>query len=301
MQVVISGITGFIGSHLACHLIRKYHDIKIVGLSRKLIQEPNDLSQHQIISCRFHKLTEEQFLKQVVHIQFNLADPKPLPGTLRNFHCFFHAAAQINESPGLKALEDINVNGTKWLLREIERLQIKSHLYFSSVAAHDERNLHRPYFSTKCAAEFLVEQSHNYNIVIPAMVIGAGDLLKNTRKKLKIYIQFPIPFVPATMINITDVHELCQVSIELGLSGKFGNKYFICPHQVSLQKFYSLYRRHSIWKHFPLWKSPKIRLFSLFKKTNQQRIYQDDLPDNLRSTPQTDLDSLVKESCLFRP
>lgn len=295
-KVIISGLTGFIGSHLSCYLLKANPSLEIFGLSRKKIQKVEDLSPNQIVSCRHHKISTEEYLKRIKFVEFDLTLPKELDQKLFGAKCFFHCAAQIVANNGDEYQHSVNVKGTEFISTEVKRLQIKSLLYISSVAAHDSRFQHLSYFNSKNLAEKIVESLPNANILIPGIVLGAGDLLKDSRKSYKLFYKTPFPLAPTSRVSFTDVHDLCKIALDLGFSNQYGNKFFVCPIHMRLFDIFKIYRKLSIFRFAPLFPMPKFKLSPKLILASADHIYYDNVPNFLRKSVSAPIENLIQES-----
>ena len=111
-KVLITGITGFVGSHLADYLIEKYPKVKIIGLARW--RSPTDNINHILdkITLRYGDLTDLPSLKTF------LKEGKP--------DVIFHLAAQSYVPYSFTApiaTLDANIIGTCNLLEAIKELK----------------------------------------------------------------------------------------------------------------------------------------------------------------------------------
>lgn len=114
-KVLITGITGFVGSHLADYIFENFPEVKILGLARW--RSPTDNIRHILnkISLQFGDLLDPFSLKTI------LSEDKP--------NVIFHLAAQsyvtFSFSSPVVTL-DTNVIGTCNLLETVKELKISS-------------------------------------------------------------------------------------------------------------------------------------------------------------------------------
>jgi len=114
-KVLITGITGFVGSHLADYILKNFPDVKILGLARW--RSPTDNIRHILnkISLQFGDLLDPFSLKTI------LSEHKP--------DVIFHLAAQSYVTFSFLspvATLDTNVLGTCNLLEAVKELKISS-------------------------------------------------------------------------------------------------------------------------------------------------------------------------------
>ena len=114
-KVLITGITGFVGSHLADYILKNFPEVKILGLARW--RSPTDNIRHILdkISLQFGDLLDPFSLKTI------LSEHKP--------NVIFHLAAQSYVTFSfLSPVATLNTNviGTCNLLETLKELKISS-------------------------------------------------------------------------------------------------------------------------------------------------------------------------------
>lgn len=117
MKVLITGITGFVGSHLADYILANHGWIKIVGLIRWRSDKSNIQHILNALTLEYGDLTDIQSLKRIIAIH------RPA--------FIFHLAAQSYVDASFiypNATLDSNVIGTCNLLEAIKELEL-SHDY----------------------------------------------------------------------------------------------------------------------------------------------------------------------------
>ncbi|UCD19182.1 MAG: NAD-dependent epimerase/dehydratase family protein [candidate division WOR-3 bacterium] len=171
MTVLVTGVAGFIGSHLAERLVGAGH--KVVGVDcftgyyPRAIKESNLAALREIDSFVFR---EEDLLCM------------ELTGLLRNVDVVFHEAAQagVRASWGsdFKVYIENNVRATQCLLEAAKDASLKKFLYASSSSIYGDAESYptsegmtpmpiSPYGVTKLAAEHLCYLYHkNYGVPV---------------------------------------------------------------------------------------------------------------------------------------
>lgn len=172
MNVLITGFTGFIGSHLHKHLLKE-KDIFVIGMTRnksKLIHSKDGFE------VRYGDLLNPDSLKDVT----------------KDADVVIHLAALMRFHESYKNLYKYNVEGTSFLAHDAMKNNVKHFIYVSSTEAlgpvkhipADENAPYNPtygYGKTKQITEQLlnkqyIETGFPVTIVRPTGVYGPGDL-----------------------------------------------------------------------------------------------------------------------------
>jgi dihydroflavonol-4-reductase len=173
MGVLITGATGFLGEHLACHLLADGVPVRVLARSpakaRSLVARGAEL------------------------VVGDITDEAALRRALQDVTVVYHLAGKLF-IPGVPAAEyaQTHVAGTRILLAQCrEQAQIEQFVHCSTTGVlgvtgdrpADERTPYRPtnaYERTKLEAELLVraawQQGFPATIVRPGLVYGPGDL-----------------------------------------------------------------------------------------------------------------------------
>lgn len=116
-KVLITGITGFVGSHLADYIVKNYPEVKVLGMTRWRSSKENikHLLDNNKIKLVCGDLTDSNSLGTI------LSEHKP--------DVIFHLAAQSYVPYSFKvpiSTLNINVIGTANLLEEIKKVKLQS-------------------------------------------------------------------------------------------------------------------------------------------------------------------------------
>jgi len=175
MTILVTGGTGFIGSHLINALLANGKKVRI--LTRR-------------------KSNINKLKKMNLEFAFgNLDDIDSLRKATEDIEIVYHLAAMLG-SPGVtyKQLYNVNVKGTENLVMACEESKVKRFVLVSSVAAMgpvgymaDEKAECNPatdYDKTKYLSEIVVKKSKlKWVIIRPTMVYGPGE----TKNKLRMF------------------------------------------------------------------------------------------------------------------
>ncbi len=174
MSTLVTGVAGFVGSHLAERLVQRGHDV--VGIDSFTDYYPKAAKQSNISGLR-HK---ERFT--LIQRDINAADLRKL---LKPVDHVFHLAAQPGVRPSWgksfdRYLSD-NILATQRLLEACKESKVKKFVYSSSSSVYGdaeslptpETNPTRPispYGATKLAAEHLC-RLYNVNFNVPVVIL----------------------------------------------------------------------------------------------------------------------------------
>ena len=249
MKALVTGATGFIGSHLTEELIKQGHKVKV------LVRETEDSSKDKRgILGLLKKLNVEI-------IQGDLLDEKSLDNAVKNVDVVFHLAA-IARPMAIPREEYFKVNekGTKNLLEACKKKKIKKIVIMSSVSAVgqskegkavNEKTKCKPvdtYGWSKLAQEKIsLEYFKKFKMPIvflrPPMVFGPRDvemlkLFKAVKKRF-----FPLDGKSKCMefLYVENLVQACLLAVKYGENGEAyhitnGEHYSINEIRSSMEK-----------------------------------------------------------------
>lgn len=152
MKILVTGGTGVIGEGAVPELITRGHSVRL--LSR-------------------HAKEDAKQWPGVEAFEGNVADTSSLAGAADGCDAILHIAGIVAENPPEVTFQSVNVDGTRHLIEEAKRAQVRRFVFVSSLGADiGESDYHR----SKLAAEKLVEASAlDWTIIRPGNVYGPGD------------------------------------------------------------------------------------------------------------------------------
>lgn len=209
--LLLTGVTGFIGSALARHFAGK--GWKVIGTSRNI---------------------PEQKIPGVIYETYDLKQPQVNDALFRNVDVFIHAAflpaGQSSES------KKINLHAAQRLTEAARRNGVKKNIFLSSLAAHDEAR--SEYGKQKREIEKLFSGA-NDAIVRPGLVLGQGGLFGRMKTHLQNSRMIPLfgnGKQPIQTVYIDDLIEAVDRVVDHNISGA----YTICePQPVTYRQFYT--------------------------------------------------------------
>jgi dihydroflavonol-4-reductase len=237
-RVLVTGATGFIGSHLTRRLLEEGHEVWV--LSRQPIQNP---------------LFPE--LKKVHRVCIgDITNPESLQPAVAGVQTIFHLAGFIAyKKADREKMELINVQGTKNLLSAAEKAGVEKFVYMSSVVTigagfspteilHEDsiynlEHLHLGYSETKLAAEKAVMKSPLYNVILnPSTVYGAGDALKGSRKTQVKVAQGKFKIYPPGGANIIAVEDVIEGTLRAWQKGRRAERYILAHENLLIKEIF---------------------------------------------------------------
>ncbi|PIR25507.1 MAG: hypothetical protein COX62_05020 [Deltaproteobacteria bacterium CG_4_10_14_0_2_um_filter_43_8] len=210
--VFVTGAGGFIGSHICKLLLEK--KIPVIAL----LHQNETFPSHPLLTC----------------IYGDIRNPLDLKRACKKASFIIHAAAHTALwSPSAEIYFDVNVEGTRNLIRIAREEKIERFLYFSSAMVmgaskngekRDESSFcslasaEGSYERSKYLAEQLIlEELSPYiptTIFRPSAVFGPGDNIHSaTQSILRAFLKHKCVFYYNTIINLIDVRDLAAYSV----------------------------------------------------------------------------------------
>ncbi|MGB2631285.1 MAG: NAD-dependent epimerase/dehydratase family protein [Candidatus Omnitrophota bacterium] len=218
MKSLVTGASGFIGSHIVERL--KRHDEDVAALVRRT--------------------SNTEFLKTLgVELRYAALDePEALKKALEGIDRVYHSAALADEWISPEVAYKVNVAGTKNLLEAARQQNVKRFIFVSSLAVLGMRDHHGtpadspykktgdPYIDTKIDSEKLVFDYYK-TYGLPATVVRPGFVFGPRDKKLIPRIvekiandKFMFVGDGKNMMNIVYIENLTSAIIAAGASEK---------------------------------------------------------------------------------
>jgi nucleoside-diphosphate-sugar epimerase len=263
---LVTGATGFLGSHLTANLIMK--GCKVRALKRK---ESKLESFYKIIS--YYNIERNMADSLIEWVDADILDILSLEEAMTGVEKVFHCAAFVSFNPIDKSkIFKINIKGTENVVNACLNLKVKKLCHVSSVAAFsrtseqmviDEKTEWKSskensnYAKAKYAAEREVwrgiEEGLNAVIVNPSIILGPGNWEKGSSKIFKTLSKLSNFYTEGVngYVDVRDVAEIMYLLMESDISAE---RFIVSAENLSYKDIFTL-----ILKNYGK-KSPKYKL-----------------------------------------
>jgi len=259
MQALVTGGTGFIGSHVVRQLLKQKIDVRC-------LVRPGS------------KRTNLDGL-EVSYVIGDLRDAHSLKVALMDCQLLFHVAADYRLwAPDPSEMNRINIEGTRALFQAAADAGLQKIVYTSSVAAVGRpvvdgtlgvgredldptpEQLVGPYKRSKFASDLLARDFAKKGlpivIVNPAAPIGSRDIKPTpTGKMIVDFLNGRMPGYVDTGMNFVDVEDVAAGHWLAAEKGRLGERYILGNRNMTLKDFLEILARVS-GRRAPRWKIP---------------------------------------------
>lgn len=241
MQALVTGATGFLGSHICRRLLEEGHGV------RALVRETSDRS-----------LIEDLDVEPVVG---DVTDPASLGPAVEGCDAVFHLAGVVSFWRALAdRLWEVNVEGTRHVVQACLAADVDRLVHTASVAAlgYDpdggqadeetpfnwpDRGFH--YMRTKHAGQQVVldavaEEGLDAVVVNPSTILGPGDLNKNGGQLVRVAVMGGGVRYPTGGTNLVDVRDVADGHLRALEKGRSGERYVLAGDDLSYREFFQL-------------------------------------------------------------
>jgi dihydroflavonol-4-reductase len=238
-SVLVTGATGFIGSHVA-RLLAARGDEVVLAVERG---SPDTA-------------IEDLDLKRVnCDVRDRRAVRRALRGVERVFHCAGVTSVRPQDS---ERVFDVNVRGTKLLMEECLRAEVERVVYTSSAAAvgpaahgktADETQLFTagrlgiPYVNSVHEAEVeamrVAAQGLPLVCVNPAICFGAGDHLLSSTRLVRSFLLGRVPVYTDGAVSVVDVRDVAEGHLLADRRGQLGERYILGGRNFTFERLFA--------------------------------------------------------------
>ena len=237
MRVLVTGATGFVGSHAAAALQAAGHTV------RALVRTPAKL---ETVTARVGV-----DLAALETVDGDIADAAAVSAAVDGCDAVVHAAAVVGTDPSSEAdIEASNLAGALNVLGSAADAGCDPIVHVSSAAAlfpfstdpvtadHPVGSARMPYARSKAESEHLARrlQASGRGVVIiyPGGVFGPGDYGESTQvKPLQLWLTKPFMRSSGYTLNLVDVRDIAAVIVASMQAGRGPKRYMMFGHHLT--------------------------------------------------------------------
>ncbi|MBF0532836.1 MAG: SDR family oxidoreductase [Candidatus Omnitrophica bacterium] len=274
-NILLTGITGFLGSFLAKDLLKKGYHIFALARGKK------DLTAKDRVKCALQFVYDDDWDSRyiasriklvegdIIDPDFGISDKKVIADLVQKTDIIIHSAAIAELNMPLERIRPVNVGGTKNVLdfalrcHKFGRLKKVNHISTMYVAGthqgkFDEsmlnvgQDFNNSYERTKFEAEVLVrkyaKKGLNISIFRPSLIMGDSRTGKTNNFRLfyqplhffahEIYDVFPAD--QHCVQNLINVDTVSRVMVDLVEDEKPGVYHLVSPNDLRVKDFIKL-------------------------------------------------------------
>jgi dihydroflavonol-4-reductase len=227
--ILITGATGFLGTHLVEQLREAEPEARLRLMSRRA--GTTDGSD------------------QIEAIAGDITNAADVDAAVQGVEEIYHLAGTVERAPTNSwHLYDVHVEGTRYVCESARRHGVKRIVLASSsgtvavgrdpVERTEESGYATdvvsrwPYYLSKIYAEKLVQwhcEHHNLPVVIvnPSLLLGPGDTRESSTKDIRLYLEGQIQAVPTGGLNLVDARDAAAGARAAMRKGRVGERYLL--------------------------------------------------------------------------
>jgi dihydroflavonol-4-reductase len=255
MTTLVTGASGFLGSHVARQLVARGDDVRVLMRPSSTNRAVADLS--------------------LEYVTGDLRDPASLERALAGIKTVFHVAADYRLwARKSRDIYDSNVGGTKNLLEAAKRAGIEKFIYTSTVATIA---VDRPELPTETTDAGLEEMVGHYKrskwmaerealnaaknglpviVAMPTTPVGAGDWKPTPTGKIIVdFLNGKLPGYVETGLNFVGAEECAAGHLQVAEKGKVGERYLLGGENLTLKQMLDVLAKIT-GLPAPAWKIP---------------------------------------------
>lgn len=240
MATIVTGATGFIGSHIARKLVEKGERVKV------LLRKTSDTRNIDSLD--------------VEKVYGDVGDPDSLRAAFAGCDTLYHSAGYVSfRKSDYQKMLDVNVTGSANVFSAAKDSGVEKVLFTSSVAAigvetdgsplteATEYNLYDQgigymnckYLAEKEAVKFSKKGLHVV-ILNPSVVLGPGDVYLSSSGSVLWFCKKKFPGYMNGTFNVVDVEDVAEGHLLAAEKGKSGERYILANENVDVRGYFSL-------------------------------------------------------------
>ena len=235
---LVTGATGFLGSHVSRLLVERGDEVRATVRARSNLRALEEL--------------------EVSTVRADVRDRRAVRGAMRDVDRVFHLAGTTNLRLSRERVFALNVEGTRIVLEEALRAGVERVVYTSSAAAigpsakgrvatertrWDAARYAIPYVDSKHEAEGvavgLFGRGLPVVIVNPAHVLGAGDPGRSSTVLVRRFLRREIPAYVDGTLNVVGVDDVARGHVLADEHGVPGERYILGNRNFTLDRLFN--------------------------------------------------------------
>lgn len=248
-MILVTGATGFLGSHLVCQLLLQHKKVKA------LKRTGSAMAEFQFVSSLYF-LTAEQ-LANLTWAEADLLNVGDLELAFTGVNEVIHCAAMVSfQKKDAHRMMQNNVTGTANMVNLALHFSVQKFGYVSSTAAlgravngqtmdekseWEENANNTQYAESKHLAELEVwrgiQEGLPAVIVNPAIIIGAGNFTRGTGKMFQLAAK-GFRFYTPGINGFVDVRDVARILIELMERNITHERFVLVSENIPYRTFY---------------------------------------------------------------
>jgi dihydroflavonol-4-reductase len=240
MATLVTGATGFLGSHITRKLVERGDEVRTLLRKTSNTINIDDLDVEKV----YGDVTDIDSVRKAVD----------------GCDTLYHAAGLVSfKQADYDKMEEVNVRGTNNVLTAAMEAGVRKAVYTSSVAAiglkpgkepADEETPFDPgstdieYILSKYRAERealkFVEKGLPLVIVNPSIVTGAGDVYVSTSGIILWYCKRRLPGYTDGGINLVDAEDVALGHLLAEEKGRVGEKYILSNRNITIKELFEV-------------------------------------------------------------
>jgi dihydroflavonol-4-reductase len=238
-RVLVTGATGFIGSHVARHALARGDEVRLA------VEDGSPDGTIADLDCE--------------RVRCDVRDRRSVRRAVKDCGRVFHCAGVTSvRSQDRDRLFDVNVGGTKIVMEECLRAGVERVVYTSSAAVvgpaeegktADEGQLFTtghldiPYVNSVHEAELeamrLAAQGLPLVCVNPAVCFGAGDVQLASTRLVRSFLLGRVPIYTDGAVSIVDVRDVADGHMLADVLGRLGERYILSGRNFTFDRLFA--------------------------------------------------------------
>jgi dihydroflavonol-4-reductase len=253
MMNLITGGTGFLGAHLAAHLLKQQQDVKIFK------RHDSSLSELQYIFKYHFAEQANAFFQKIRFIDGDLMNPADIGTAIEKVRHFYHCAGFVSfDGKDKIRINETNVIGTRNIINILVDFPDIKFCHVSSIAAlgrsknkalvnegvlWEEHGQNSAYSRSKYLSELEVwrgiAEGLNAVIVNPGVILGTGNPEKGSCKLFRL-VEKGLRFYTEGINGYVDVTDVAEIMFKLMHTDISGKRFILVSENISYRELFRL-------------------------------------------------------------